>query len=181
MLGLLCSHLSKFGEGSLWAAPGCCCWSASPMVQVEPARSAADSRLGAAALLRGILASLWKQQSCGFQGCWYRSVSGSALIWHPGSGSGSRRAKMTHKNRKKYRIFMFWSAGCSLLRAEGFSCSLGVLYDNCIKSMRIRNPGGSDPDPAVLLMADPDPVPNAWFWWPKIEKILQLKKLHIFW
>ncbi len=23
---------------------------------------------------------------------------------------------------------MFWSAGCSLLRAEGFSCSLGVLY-----------------------------------------------------
>ncbi len=43
-------------------------------------------------------------------------------------GSGSRKAKMTHKNRKKYRIFMFWSAGCSLLRAEGFSRSLGVLY-----------------------------------------------------
>ncbi len=35
---------------------------------------------------------------------------------------------MTHKNRKKSRIFMFLSAGCSLLRAEGFSCSLGVLY-----------------------------------------------------
>jgi hypothetical protein len=35
---------------------------------------------------------------------------------------------MTHKIRKKYRIFMFGSAGCSLLRAEGFSCSLGVLY-----------------------------------------------------
>jgi len=32
-------------------------------------------------------------------------------------------------NRKKYRIFMFWSARCSLLRAEGFSCSLGVLYE----------------------------------------------------
>jgi hypothetical protein len=45
-----------------------------------------------------------------------------------GSGSGSRRAKMTHKNRKKYRIFMFGSAGCSLLSAEDFSCSLGVLY-----------------------------------------------------
>jgi hypothetical protein len=45
-----------------------------------------------------------------------------------GSGSGSRRAKMTHKNRKKYRIFMFRNAGCSLLRAEGVSCSLGVLY-----------------------------------------------------
>jgi hypothetical protein len=43
-------------------------------------------------------------------------------------GSGSRRAKMTHKDRKKSRIFMFLSTGCSLLRAEGFSCSLGVLY-----------------------------------------------------
>jgi hypothetical protein len=44
-----------------------------------------------------------------------------------GSGSGSWRAKMTHKNRKKSRIFMFLKTGCSLLRAEGFSCSLGVL------------------------------------------------------
>ncbi len=35
------------------------------------------------------------------------------------SGSGSRRAKMTQKNR---------SAGCSLLRAVGFSWSLDVLY-----------------------------------------------------
>jgi hypothetical protein len=43
-----------------------------------------------------------------------------------GSGSRSRRAKMTHKNRKKSRIFMVLSTGC--LRAEGFSCSLGVLY-----------------------------------------------------
>jgi hypothetical protein len=33
-----------------------------------------------------------------------------------------------HKNRKKSRIFKFLSPGCSLLRAEGFSCSLGVLY-----------------------------------------------------
>jgi hypothetical protein len=33
------------------------------------------------------------------------------------------------KNRKKSRIFMFLSTGCSLLRAEGFSCSLGVLYE----------------------------------------------------
>ncbi len=35
---------------------------------------------------------------------------------------------MTHKNRKKSSILMFLSTGCSLLRAEGFSCSLGVLY-----------------------------------------------------
>jgi hypothetical protein len=47
---------------------------------------------------------------------------------HSNCGSGSRRAKMTHKNRKESRIFMFSSTGCSLLRAEGFSCSLGVLY-----------------------------------------------------
>ncbi len=58
------------------------------------------------------------------------SGSGSALILVAGSGSGSRRAKMTHKNRKKSRIFMFLSTGtgCSLLRAEGFSCRLGLLY-----------------------------------------------------
>jgi hypothetical protein len=45
-----------------------------------------------------------------------------------GSGSGSRRAKLIHENRKKSRIFMFLNTGCSFLRAEGFSCSLGVLY-----------------------------------------------------
>ncbi len=44
------------------------------------------------------------------------------------SVSWSRWAQMTHKNRKKLRNFMFWSAGCSLLRAEGFSYSLDVLY-----------------------------------------------------
>jgi hypothetical protein len=33
---------------------------------------------------------------------------------HTNCGSGSRRAKMTQKNRKKDRIFIFWSAGCSL-------------------------------------------------------------------
>jgi hypothetical protein len=44
------------------------------------------------------------------------------------SGSGSRRAKMTQKSRKKLRNFMFGSAGCSLLRAEGFFCNLDDLY-----------------------------------------------------
>jgi hypothetical protein len=55
---------------------------------------------------------------------------------------------MTHKNRKKYRIFMGLSTGCSLLRAEGFSCSLGVLYGGLgisklqflIKEMEIKFP-----------------------------------------
>ncbi len=43
-------------------------------------------------------------------------------------GSGSRRAKMSLKSRKKWRNFMFWSAGCSLLVTEGFFCKLDVLY-----------------------------------------------------
>ncbi len=46
----------------------------------------------------------------------------------PDSESGSKRAKMTHTNRKKLRNFMFWSDWFSFLRAEGLSCSLDVLY-----------------------------------------------------
>ncbi len=34
---------------------------------------------------------------------------------------------MTHKNRKKLRNSMFFSAGC-FLKAEGFFCSLDVLF-----------------------------------------------------
>jgi hypothetical protein len=45
------------------------------------------------------------------------------------SGSRSRRAKMTHKKQRKVmKVHVFWSAGCSLLRAENFSCSLDVFY-----------------------------------------------------
>jgi hypothetical protein len=39
----------------------------------------------------------------------------------PDSQSGSRREKMTHKNRRKLINFIFLSDGCSLLSAEGFS------------------------------------------------------------
>ncbi len=70
---------------------------------------------------------------------------------------------MTHKNRKKSRIFMFLSTG-SLLRAEGFSCSLGVLYGGLwisklqflIKKIEIKFP-------AIIFLIlghqplDPDP------------------------
>jgi hypothetical protein len=75
------------------------------------------------------------------------------------SGSGSRRAKMTHKSRKNLRNFMFSSAGCSLLRAEGLYRGLGISifghqipriqldpdpdpYTYRIKLIRIGNPGG---------------------------------------
>jgi hypothetical protein len=37
-----------------------------------------------------------------------------------------KRAKMTQK--KKTINLIFGSTGCSLLRTEGFSCSLDVLY-----------------------------------------------------
>jgi hypothetical protein len=58
------------------------------------------------------------------------------------SGSGSeigiriQEGKNDPQNRKKFKNFMFSSAGCFLLRAEGFSCSLDVLcgglqIENC--------------------------------------------------
>ncbi len=37
-----------------------------------------------------------------------------------------QEGKMTHKHRKKLINFIFWSAGCSLLRADDFSCSLDI-------------------------------------------------------
>jgi hypothetical protein len=43
------------------------------------------------------------------------------------SGSGSRRAKMTHKVEKNLK-FMFWNVGWPLLRAEGFFCNMNILY-----------------------------------------------------
>ncbi len=79
---------------------------------------------------------------------------------------------------------MFLSTGCSLLRAEGFSCSLGVLYGGIgisklqflIEKIEIKFPGINffsilghqtlDPDPGSGIrnpdrqfekMLDPDP------------------------
>jgi hypothetical protein len=69
----------------------------------------------------------------GFPSVWQCIRSDYALIGSgfngvPGSGFRSRRAKMTQKSRQKLINIIFWSAGCSLLRAEGFSCNLDVLY-----------------------------------------------------
>ncbi len=52
------------------------------------------------------------------------TITPGAVGFFQGCGSESRRAKMTHKRRN----FPFWSAGCSLLRAEGFFCNLDGLY-----------------------------------------------------
>jgi hypothetical protein len=47
------------------------------------------------------------------------------------SGSGSRRTKMTHKN-VKFHVLKCW-------RAEGFSCSLDVLYEEYEEATRRIN------------------------------------------
>jgi hypothetical protein len=91
---------------------------------------------------KGCLAKIppWAVNLCPHQGV--GSVSGSAWIrinlscWiriririqiaDPDPDPGGQN--WPKKIKKRNRIFIFWSAGCSLLRAEGFSCSLGVLY-----------------------------------------------------
>ncbi len=102
------------------------------------------------------------RQGCGSVSAW------SALIWVAGSGSGSRRAKMTHKNRKSTEFSCFWSVGCSLLRAERFSCSLGVLcglgtskLQFLVKKLKIKYPAVNFFQFKVIrpwiLICNPDP------------------------
>ncbi len=79
---------------------------------------------------------------------------------------------MTHKHSEKLKNFIFLSAGCSLLKAEGFSCSLDTSKLQLLikkKKKKIvccifssvfghQNPGsGLDPDPDSLEMPDPYP------------------------
>jgi hypothetical protein len=52
----------------------------------------------------------------------------------------SRGQKIPTKIEKKSRTFMFLSIGCSLLRAEGFSCSLDIRkLQFFIKKIYIKN------------------------------------------
>ncbi len=74
---------------------------------------------------------------------------------------------------------MFLSTGCSLLRAEGFSCGLGVLgglgiskLQFLVKKIEIKSPAVNffwilghqtldpDLDPQLEKMLDPDPYPD---------------------
>jgi hypothetical protein len=48
---------------------------------------------------------------------------------------------MAQKNRKQFKNFIFLSAGCYLVRVEGFSCSLYVLG---ITGMHLDNITGFD-------------------------------------
>ncbi len=65
-------------------------------------------------------------------GQWIRIPIGSGFNQVSGSGSvfGIRiqEGKNDPQKKKKFRNLMFWSVGCSLLRAEGFFCYLEVLY-----------------------------------------------------
>jgi hypothetical protein len=74
--------------------------------------------------------------------CWFQCSGSGVLIFSIDSGStrvgpglqcsrsGSRRANVNHKNRKKVNNFMLWRAVCSLLvRTEDFTCSLDVLHE----------------------------------------------------
>ncbi len=84
---------------------------------------------------------------------------------------------MTQKNRKQLINFIFWSSGCSLLRAEGFSCSLDVFYEGvgiskfkCFIKKRFNQnfqlyflnfwSSNPDPYPDSLEMLDQDPYPD---------------------
>ncbi len=55
------------------------------------------------------------------------SIYSSRVVDPDPCGSWSRRVKLNQKNRKRLRIFMFWSAGYFLSRAERFSCTLGFF------------------------------------------------------
>jgi hypothetical protein len=112
---------------------------------------------------------------------WIRIRIGSGFNGVPGSGSGSRRAKMTHKKDNK---FNFLSAVCFLLRAEVFSCSLDIskfaIFDqktiekifSCIFSSSIfgrQNPGSGsgftlNAGFRIRIGSDPQLCPKLWDW-----------------
>ncbi len=106
----------------------------SPSSSPAPPRYSPYSRgstSGQATPLTSTTDELGENHGCRFGsiGSGFNWVSVSGFVF--GTGSGFRRTKMTHKNRKKLRNFMYWSAGslCSLLRAEGFFCNMDVLYE----------------------------------------------------
>ncbi len=81
------------------------------------------------------------------------------------------------KNRKKLKNFILLSAGCFLIKTEGFSCSLDVLgglgiiaifdkkKDNSCIFLKFLVIKSIDPEPKPdqdsLEMLDPDPYPDS--------------------
>ncbi len=75
-------------------------------------------------LLRDNIRTIFGQlcDKCGSGGSLYQAGKKRVVLLYR-----FKRARLTHKNRKKLRNFMFWSAECSLVRTEGFSIGLDVL------------------------------------------------------
>jgi hypothetical protein len=59
-------------------------------------------------------------------GSGFNQVTGSGSVF--GIRIKIQEGKNDPQKKKKIRIFMFYSAGCSLLNAEGFFCNLDFLY-----------------------------------------------------
>ncbi len=94
-----------------------------------------------------------KKIVCSAQCC--RSGSGSARFWS--AGSVSKKGYNDPQKRWKWRNFMFWSVGCSLLRDEVITCSLyGLRINNCtfglnflykfLSALKFTNFGHQNPD-----------------------------------
>ncbi len=116
----------KSGTGS--ACSGCRPWSGFKMMLIRP-DSGPDPQhcfVKQIITLKQIVALPASVTS--WHSCWLGSGSMVCLDPYPDqdsqSGSGSRRAKKL----KKLINLIFLNTGCSLLRTEGFSCSLDVLY-----------------------------------------------------
>ncbi len=75
-----------------------------------------------------VLDSRWSNSSS--------SVSDTDSFWSAGSGSGSRREGQNEP--QKWRKFKFWSARCSLLRDEDFSCSLDVVLYGGLEMSKLQ-------------------------------------------
>ncbi len=62
------------------------------------------------------------------QCCGYVSGFGSGLDPDSMGSLDPDPGEQKWPSKKEKSYFIFWIAGCSLLRTEGFSCSLDVLY-----------------------------------------------------
>jgi hypothetical protein len=95
-------------------------------LDVHPLPPAAGGQFGRADMMRDTMAVQGGLPCCGGLRVADPDPHSFELLDPRGSG----RAKMTHKNRKKVEKFnVLCIAGYSLLRDEGFSCSLGILYN----------------------------------------------------
>jgi hypothetical protein len=104
---------------------------------------------------------LWIQIGSVFNGV-PRSVFGSGFAIRTRIQDG----KNGPENRKQLINFIFCSAGCSLSRAEGFFCSLDVLWRTFLQSLIKKETNISALFFSILVskILDPYPVPDLQHW-----------------